>query len=387
MNADTCWALLLTLFAAAAAPAVAGDISEGTPSKPTTASQAATIPVTPVVARRVQREIELPSELWAFRNVALYSRVHGFVERIGVDRGSRVRHGDVLIKVVAPELTAQRFEAEAKWQSTRAQALEAEAKHAGDLSTYRHLKAASRTPGVVPANDVEVAQKTAAASEARVNSWRSQEAAARQSMAIQKQMESYLEIVAPFDGVITERNVHEGSLVGPSTGLNSAPLLRIQQLNPLRLIVPVPEANVASIRPEAILGFSVPAYPERTFTGVVRRNAHALDPKTRTMPVELDVENRSEELAPGMYAQVKWRSQRPDPSLQVPVSAIVTTTERTFVIAIRNGRAEWVDVRRGTGMGDQVEIFGKLHAGESVVYRATDELRDGTPVVPATTAH
>src|SRR5438874_1797033 len=94
------------------------------------ASEGASVAVTAVAARRTQREIELPAELWAYQNVALYPRVQGFVQSIRVDRGSEVRRGDVLVRLVAPELASQRSEAEAKWQAARAQALESEAKHA-----------------------------------------------------------------------------------------------------------------------------------------------------------------------------------------------------------------------------------------------------------------
>jgi membrane fusion protein, multidrug efflux system len=127
--------------------------------------------------------------------------------------------------------------------------------------------------------------------------------------------------------------------------------------------------------------FTVPAFPGETFTGVVQRIAHALDVKTRTMPVELDVMNPSGRLSPGMYAEVLWLTRRPQPSLFVPSSAVATTTERTFVIRIRDGEAEWVDVKRGAVMGNLVEVFGQLAPGEQVAVRGTDELRAGTHVV------
>jgi len=139
--------------------------------------------------------------------------------------------------------------------------------------------------------------------------------------------------------------------------------------------------DVASIDPGTEVSFTVPAFPGETFKGDVQRVAHALDVKTRTMPVELDVANPSGRLAPGMYAEVAWPTRRPQPSLFVPSSAVVTTTERTFVIRIRDGEAEWVDVKRGAAMGDMVEVFGNLEQGDQVAMRGTDELRAGTHVV------
>lgn len=367
-----------------------------------------TVLVSPVVSQDLQRQVRLPGELQAYQDVAIYPKVQGFVEWIGVDRGSLVKRGQLLIRMSAPELAAHRGEAEAKaraahsqrlegdarMQSIRAQRLEAEAKLASDEATYNRLKAASATPGVVAGNDVEVAQKTVEADRARVQLWRENEKAARvQIQALEENekavseaarsvgdIEAYLRISAPFDGIITERNVHKGSLVGPSVGPAAPPMLRIQEVARLRLTVPVPELDVAGVTSGLKVNFTVPAFPGETLTGVVQRIGHSLDPKTRTMPVELDVENRSGRLAPGMFPEVIWPTRRPRPSLFVPPSAVATTTERTFVIRIRDGITEWVDVKRGAPMGNLVEVFGNLSAGDQVAVRGTDELRAGTRV-------
>jgi RND family efflux transporter MFP subunit len=342
----------------------------------------------------------------AYQDVALYSKVQGFVEWIGVDRGSIVKQGQSLARLSAPEMTArfdeatarvraaesQRVEAEARVQSVRAQKIEAEAKLAADEATYSRLKAASATPGVVAGNDVDVALKTVEADRARVRasqenekaaqaqvlSLTENEKAAREAARSMQNMESYLQITAPFSGVITGRTVHLGSLVGQGP----QPMLRIQEVSRLRLVVSVPETNVAGISPGAQIGFTVPAFPSETFTGTITRVAHALDTKTRTMPVELDVPNASGRLVPGMYAEVLWPLRRPHPSLFVPLSAIATTTERSFVVRIRGGVTEWVDVKRGAPMGDLIEVFGALEAGDVVAVRGTDELRAGTHVAP-----
>ena len=123
--------------------------------------------------------------------------------------------------------------------------------------------------------------------------------------------------------------------------------------------------------------FSVPAYPERTYSGTIARISHALDQKTRTMAVELDVVNRDGSLAPGMYPTVKWPVRQTRPALFVPRTSVVTTTERTFVIRNQDGRAEWVDVKKGPAEGDLIEVIGELNAGDMVVRRGTDEMREG----------
>jgi RND family efflux transporter MFP subunit len=152
----------------------------------------------------------------------------------------------------------------------------------------------------------------------------------------------------------------------------------------LRLIVSVPESETGSVKSGAKINFTLPAFPGETFGGVVRRSSRSLDAKTRTMPVELDVENSRGRLAPGMFPEVSWPAHRSRPSLFAPPTAIATTTERTFVVRVRDGVAEWVDVKRGASMNHQgadlIEVFGDLAPGDQIAVRGTDELRAGTRV-------
>ena len=305
--------------------------------------------VVKVISQKLSKSLRLPGELGAYRNVALFGKVQGFVEKIDVDRGSEVKQGDLLAQLTAPEFEAQRIEAEAKLAS--------------NLATYKRLEEAAKTPGVVAGNEVEIAQKLVDADRARIR--------------VYAQNEAYLKITAPFSGVITERNVHEGSIVGPSS---AQPLLRIQEIGRLRLVVYVPESAVGGIKIGEKVKFIVPAYPGELFPGTVARLAYALDPKMRTMPVELDVENADHRLTPSMFAEIQWEVTRPAPSLFVPGSAVVTTTERKFVIRIKEGETEWVDVRVGQTVGNLAEVFGNLSAGDQIAQRGTDELRAGTRV-------
>jgi hypothetical protein len=143
-------------------------------------------------------------------------------------------------------------------------------------------------------------------------------------------------------------------------------------------VVAVPEQDIGRVVKGAHVDFRVPAYPQRTYSGVVARLAHKLDEKTRTMAVELDVLNRDGSLSPGMYSSVKWPVKHSGTSLLVPKTSVVTTTERTFVVRQTNGRAEWVSVAKGAADGDLIEVSGNLQAGQMVVRRATDEIREGT---------
>jgi membrane fusion protein (multidrug efflux system) len=345
----------------------------------------ARVEVVSVVSKAVERQVKLPGELQPYLAVPIYARVSGFVRRTNVDRGSVVKPGQILATLDAPEMQAQIVEAQSKAQALELQRTEAEAKLAAAQSTYDRLKAASATPGVVAENDVIVAQKNAEAAQALVRSYENSIKAAQAHVQAVKDLGQYLQLKAPFDGVITERNVHPGALVGPGSG--STPLFRLHQVSRLRLVVAVPEALVGAIVKGARVPFTVPAYPGETFYGVVSLSAHDLDPKTRTMAVELEVKNLDLRLAPGMYAEVSWPVRRPQPSLLVPPTSIVTTTERTFVIRVKDGAAEWVNVGRGVRIGDLVEVFGPLKGGDQIVRRGSDEIREGTKVQVTSSAN
>ncbi|WP_447977254.1 efflux RND transporter periplasmic adaptor subunit [Candidatus Nitrospira bockiana] len=313
------------------------------------------VTVVPVIEQRLEDTVRLPGELHPYLTVDLYPKVTGILEWIGVDRGSTVKRGQVLVRLAAPELSAQRAEAEAKLQAARI--------------TYGRLKTAAASPGVVAPNDLEIAKRTVEAERARVQSL--------------KDMEAYLVITAPFDGVVTTRTAHPGALVGPGsssgTGAN-LPLLRIEQVAHLRLMVPVPEQYTGTIGVGQRVRFSVPAFPDRTFEGTISRVAHSVDVKTRTMPVEMDVDNADGLLAPGMFPQVEWPVRRASPTLFVPAKSVAVTTELTFVLRVRDDTIEWVKVQKGQSMGSLIEVFGDLRPGDAVVERGTDELRPGTKV-------
>jgi membrane fusion protein, multidrug efflux system len=345
-------------------------------------ASAPTVEVVKVTARKLAITMRLPGELTPYEVVAVYPKVTAFVDSITVDRGSVVKSGQLMARLVAPELAAQRAEAQSKLQGAEAQKVEAEAKLAADEGTYQRLKAASSTPGVVAGNDLEVAQKSVEGDRARLEATRESAQAAEAALKSIADVESYLQIRAPFDGVVTERNVHPGALVGPATASGSqVPLVKVEKTSRLRLVVPVPEKYVAGMVNGAKVDFTVPAFPNQTFTGTVARIAHSVDVKTRTMPVELDVTNAGGRLASGMFPEVLWPVRRSESTLFVPLSAVARTTEATFVVRIRDGTAEWVNVQTGENDGKLLEVFGDLRAGDTIAVRGTDELPAGTRVV------
>jgi len=352
-----------------------------TSAKAARADPAAKVQAAKVVAQKLAITVHLPGEIDPYEVVAIFPKVTGFVKSISVDRGSHVKAGELIAQLEAPELIAQRSEAQSKLQAAQAQLAAAEAKVASDEGTYEHLKAAAATPGVVAGNDLFVAQKALDGARAQLKAQQDNVNAAQQALQAIAQTEAYLQVRAPFDGVVTERNVHPGALVGPAGAPGVAvPMVRVETLSRLRVVVPVPETYAAGVPEGTKVEFTVPAFPGRTFNGTIARIAHSLDEKTRTMPVELEVANVKAELSPGTFSDVLWPVRRSYPTLFVPTSSVANTLERVFVVRIRDGKSEWVDVKTGATLDKMTEVFGDLHEGDTVAVRGTDELRPGTSV-------
>lgn len=337
------------------------------------AASAQVVQTVAVVAEKTSRTVKLPGEFVPYQSVDLRARVSGFVEAVRVDRGSAVKRGETLITLSAPEMRVQVLEAQAKVKAVEAQRAEADAKVAGAQAMYDRLKKASETPGAIAGNELVQAEKVLEATKATRASIDVSVEAARAAVEPLHEMLSYLQVKAPFDGVITERYAHPGALASPA----GQPLLKLEQLSRLRLVVAVPEAEVGGIVRNARVPFTVPAYAGESFYGTVARIGRSVESKTRTMPVELDVLNSGGRLSPGMYAEVQWPVRSGKSALLVPPTAVTSTTARTFVIRVKNGIAEWVNVRRGPAVGDLVQVQGDLNAGDRVVKAANDEIRDG----------
>ena len=203
--------------------------------------------------------------------------------------------------------------------------------------------------------------------------------AARSRMSTSGQLKDYLIIRAPFNGVITQRNVDIGTLVGAG---NAKPLMVVEDNTTLRLRVPVPEAYTSAIPDSSFINFTVDAQPGITYKAALSRKAGSLNLTNRTESWEFIYPNTGNQLKSGMYANASIRMGRKDPSFLVPSSAVVTNLEKRFVIRLRDGKTEWIDVRNGITMNDKVEIFGSLTTGDTLITRASDEIKEGVQLVP-----
>jgi membrane fusion protein, multidrug efflux system len=312
----------------------------------------------------VEQLIKLPAMLAAFLQVSIFPKVNGYVTSVRVDVGSHVRQGDLLMTLEAPELVQAVVQAREKYS-------QAIANYTIDRENYQRLDEASHTPGAISPMDLATDKAKAQADSALANSekanWQEQQA-----------MMDYLQVTAPFTGVISIRNVHPGALVDASN--KSVPMLELKQVDHLRLQVDIPETIAATLRKNDTLSFSVTALPGQRLTARIARISDNINQQYRTERVEADVYNHDEILAPGMYADVTFDSKGNRDALAVPPGAVVTSTEAKYVIVIRNGKTVKVNVSTGNENNQLVEIVGDVKAGEQVIVPANDEIKEGIEV-------
>jgi len=297
--------------------------------------------------------------------VDVYPKVNGFIKEIPVDRGSQVKKGQLLVRLEAPEIEQQYYSARAKY-------LQVYALYLASKDDFDRLVVADKMPGTVSAHDLELARAKMIADSAM----------AQGEIANYKALEAtkdYLTVTASFDGVITERNVHPGALVS-AEGKDGKPMLHLGQMDHLRLQVDIPEGIAAGLQNKDTVSFYLSAYPGKKMTGHLTRKSGLVNSTYRAERMEMDVYNKDGRLSPGMYADVLFYSNGNPEAFTVPRTAVVTSTERKYVIAIRDGKTTRIDVATGNESADKVEITGDLRSGEQLVVHATDDLPDGLAI-------
>jgi len=319
----------------------------------------------PVKKGKLTSSISIPGDLVPYQQVDLYAKVNSYVQKLLVDVGSEVHQGELLVVLEAPEINSQLAQAESRIKQMQAIYL-------ADKATYDRLYNTSKTPGTVAPNDLEQA-------EMKMNSDMANVEAAKSSYKEFEANVGYLQIKAPFDGVITARNVNLGAYVGPG-GKTTDPLFTLQDQKRLRLVISVPEAFSGDLNKRDSVSFTVKALPDRKFKAKIQRLAGALDERLRSERTEMDVFNKDKSLLPHMFAEVNLPLPAHDSTLIVPKTAVVTSTEKVFVVKEVDNHALWVEVKKGFQSGDVIEVYGKLNPGDNIVKKATDEIRDGSPL-------
>ena len=327
-------------------------------------AEVSAVEVFPVQKGRLFSSLQIPGELIAYQQVDLYAKENSFVKKLYVDVGSEVTTGQLLFTLEAPELGSQLSGALSNIKSR-------EAIYLASKANYDRLYETSKTPGTISPNDLEQANARKSSELAQLESAK---AAYRQII----EMQSYLQIRAPFSGVISAKNVNTGAYVGPSGKGSELPLFNLQEQKKLRLVLSVPEAYTSYLSNKNEVSFSVKALPNQQFKAQIKRLAGSLDTRFHSQRVEMDVLNNDKKLLPGMVAEVNLPLPASDSTFIVPKSALVNSTESIFVIRVVNNKAEHVNVKAGRDADGNVEIYGNLNAGDLLLKTATDEVRNGS---------
>ena len=327
-------------------------------------------PIVSLVKGRLSTNLYVPGELEAFYQVDLYAKVASFVKKLYVDIGSEVREGQLLATMEAPEIESQLATALSREKAE-------EAIYIADKAAYDRVIETAKTPGTISPNDIDQA-------DAKQKSDNAQYEALKAAYNEIAETLKYLEIRAPFDGVVSARNTDPGAYVGPSGQGQAMPMFTLQQQKHMRLVVSVPEAYTGFLYQQDEVKFSVKALPDRKFTAKVRRLAGALDNRLRAERTEMDVYSNDKTLLPGMVAEVDLPLPSRDSTFIVPSSAVVNGTEQVFVVRVTpDHRAEWIYVRLGRSQGGSTEIYSDdLKEGDLLAQRASEETRNGMGINP-----
>jgi RND family efflux transporter MFP subunit len=377
--------------------------------------------VTKVTSASANAELLLPGNTEAVNVASIYARANGYVRERLVDIGSVVKAGQTLAVIESPEVDQELAQARAALEQTKAALEQATANleqaragvnqaRANVAQAKANEEIAATTDqrwsrlverGVLPRQsgderrsaymarqaESEAARAALRTSEANVVSRTADLGAARANVDAQtanvrrlQQVQGFQRVLAPFDGVVTERKVERGDLVAAGSG-GGRNLFTVAQAKTLRIQVNVPQSYSVDLRPGQAAEILVRERPGRKFTGTVARTAQALDSTSRTLLVEVQVENSSGQLLPGMYAQVKFSIPRSAPVVIIPADALIANAQGTRVAVVDGAsRVHFRNVQVGRDFGAQVEVLSGLNGDEAVASNAPDTLAEGQQV-------
>lgn len=363
------------------------------------AQEGVTVGVTKVTRKSLGRQVTLSSELVPFQEIEVYAKQSGFVKKLNVDYGSRVKQGQVMAVLEIPELQAQLQEDEADVKSASNQVVRAQhdlaryqAQHNSVHLQYKRLKGVFESqPGIVAQQEVDDVQGRDLAAGAQVDAGQaaldaaqSQLVASKAKLTRDKSLFDYSRITAPFSGVVTQRYANLGTLMqaGTNSSTQAMPLVRLSQDDLFRLVIPVPESYVRFIRIGDPVKVRVPSL-NRTFPGRVARFSADVRPDTRTMHTEVDVPNPDHVLIPGLYAETDLGLEQRNQVLSIPLQAVNHEVNKTTVFVVNsNGELRDQPVELGLKTASDVEVVSGLNEGDQVVVSDRSGLKPGEKVRP-----
>jgi RND family efflux transporter MFP subunit len=322
--------------------------------------------------------VSLPATTSAFAAANIFARASGYVETRTADIGDRVKVGQLLATIVAPELDHQIAQAEGTLAQLQAALQQAQANQKLASVTWRRDEPLVKE-GWLPRQQGTVDVQTLKANDAAVGVAQANVVAQQAQLQVLQQQKAYQRVVAPFDGVITQRNIDIGSLV-QADAVNSTFMFTILQSNVVRTQVYVPQDAASGVAPGIDAVIRVPELPDRPFPGKVTRIADALQPGTRTLLVEIDIANPDGLLSPGVYCTAELHIPRRTPSVTVPAGAIIFNRNGVQVAVVEDGVAHLRKISISRDRGTEVEVVDGVKAGDRVILNPAVELADGDRV-------
>ena len=311
-------------------------------------------------------EIVLPGNTQAFTDAPIFARTSGYVKSWHIDIGTRVKKGQLLAEIETPEVDQQLQQARADLQTAQANLRQAQI-------TADRWEALWKTDSVSK-QETDVAVSAFHAMKATVDSNMS-------NVRRLEELQGFEKIYAPFDGVITARNTDIGALI--NSGASTTPtqeLFHLAAINTLRVFVNVPQLYSQAVRPGATASLTLDEFPGKSFSGTIARNSNSIDPASRTLLVEVDVDNRNGTLLPGAYVRVHLKLPQSVNSVTIPANTLLFRSEGLRVGVVRNGRAELVPLTIGRDYGSSVEVLSGLQPTDAVIVNPSDSLISGTTV-------
>jgi RND family efflux transporter MFP subunit len=339
--------------------------SEHTLAKETAVSAIPSVNVIYPTPSNLSSEIALPGNTQAFMDTPIYSRTNGYLKSWYFDIGAHVRKGQLMAQIETPEVDQQLQVAQADLKSAQANLDLANTTSA----RYQNLLKTNS----VSKQETDVAMSDAAAKKAAVD-------ASMANVRRLEQLQSFEKVYAPFDGIVTARNTDVGRLI--SAGQNTTPqeLFHLAAIGKIRVYVAVPQAYAAAVKVGGKATLTLDEYPGKSFEGTIARNSNAIDQASRTLNVEVDVDNQKGELLPGAYVFVHIKVPEHVANLMVPSNTLLFRSEGLRVGVVRDDRVQLVPVKIGRDVGATVEIASGLTPNDAVILDPSDSLTSGQEV-------
>jgi RND family efflux transporter MFP subunit len=329
-------------------------------------------------------DLTLPGNIRAFLDTPVYARTNGYLRRFLVEIGDHVREGQLLGEIETPEIDQELRQSRATLEQSRAALAQAQVNlDIARITMERWRRLIQRK--AVTQQELDDREATFRARLADVESAQANVHANEANVRRLTELQSFERVVAPFDGIVTARNVDNGALIASGNNSSGRELFRVAKTDPLRIYVYVPQTFSPFMRAGLEAKVMVRELPEREFPGVVVRDAGALDPTSRTLLTEVQVRNPESRIFPGMYAEVTFAIPRTSPPLMIPASALIIRAQGPQVAVVRHdGTVHLQKIELGRDYGMRIEVTGGLDGSEIVVTTPTDEVQEGVAVEPIT---